>query len=169
MRARRMFALALAAQAFPSSSWSRRARATALARGALRVDGLARGDGEAARLLQLLGEGLEQPPVGGGAPLRSTAGGRALIAAGDAEGLIDDPEWISPRPCSGRLVMAPFPGGRVPAATLMTVLETDRIPFKRATSFLEPVHWPKCCAFWCDDEEAQGGGRRGASLASTRS
>ncbi len=156
MRARRMFALALAAQAFPELLLEPQNERTALARGALRVDGLARGDGEAARLLQLLGEGLEQPPVGGGAPVALDSWWESVIAACDAEGLIDDPEWISPRPCSGRLVMAPFPGGRVPAATLMTVWETDRIPFKRATSFLEPVHWPKCCAFWCTMTRLKG-------------
>lgn len=148
MRARRMFALALAAQAFPELLLEPQGERTALARGALRVKGLARGDAEAARLLQLLGEA--PPPVEGGAPGALDSWWESVIAACAAEGLIDDPEWISPRPCSGRLVMAPFPGGRVPAATLMTVWETGRIPFKRATSFLEPVHWPKCCAFWCE-------------------
>ena len=79
------------------------------------------------------------------------------------------PEWISPRPCSGRLVMAPVPGGRVPAATLTTVWETDRIPFKRATSFLEPVALAEVLRLLVHDDEAQGGGGRRGTSPTTRS
>ena len=77
MRARRLFALALAAQAFPELLLEPQSERTALARSALRVEGLARGDGEAARLLQLLGDERAAATPRARRPARSTAGGRA--------------------------------------------------------------------------------------------
>jgi len=143
MRARRLFAIATAAHAFPELLESH-GESTALA-AALRVGSLAEDDERAQNLLELLGDEqllLESDDL--------DAWWQSVLAVASYNGLIADTAGMGPRPCSGRLVMVDLPGGKGPVATLRTEFETSEIDFDHAGRFLEPVNWPDCSDFWCE-------------------
>jgi hypothetical protein len=142
MRARRLFNMAVATQAFPEllehPHWSD------LAVGALRVEGLAPDDDHARRLLAVLNRNVERD-VEGETPGDLDTWWQNLL--GEAfPGLIPAAEGIGHRPCSGRIVRGPLGA----AAALETYFERDDIPFDKAIRLLDPVNWPHCNGFWCE-------------------
>ena len=59
---------------------------------------------------------------------------------------------MKPKPCTARLVTVPGIDG--PAAALRTEFDTEALSFKEATNFLEPVNWKTCRKdFWCCMED----------------
>ena len=146
MRARRLFAIALAIQAFPELRDPGSA-AAAMARSALRPrGGRAETEEGAQRLLDLLGED-ELLPTEDGAPGSADAWWDEVIKTASAEGLVVELRIIGPRPCTGRVV--PGPSGL--EAHLSTSFETDLLSFNQAIGFLDPSTWEKCGDFfWCE-------------------
>ena len=135
MHARRLFAIGAAAHTFPDAfDVGGEFRQPAIE--ALKVEGVTADDPQAERVLDHLRN-------------------RELLS------LPDDPWWaavvneaspardLGPRPCSGRLLTVPLPGGAGPVATLRARFTTDKVTFADAISFLEPSHWPECSDFWC--------------------
>lgn len=149
MRARRLFAIAVAVQAFPER-FGAEGELTTLAQSALHAEGLAVGEEQAERLLELLGDEMLLPDIDDQIPGALDVWWRSLLVVASVEGLIADAEGMGPRPCSGRLVTVDLPGGGGPVATLRTEFETATIDFERAVKFLNPETWPKCNDFWCE-------------------
>jgi hypothetical protein len=150
MRARRMWAVAVAAQAFPEL---RRADGDLAgpARAALRGPGIAPDDDRAGRLLELLGEAESVPPLAGGDPGTLDAWWNATIERAHAEGVVEENVAVlGPRPCSGQLVPV---DGRGLVTALRTQFTTDQLTFAQAIRFLEPGNWPGCSSFWCEMTE----------------
>jgi hypothetical protein len=148
LKARRLFAIALAARAFPERVRDPGGDLAEYARDALQVDGIATNNDNAQRLLDLLGDP-ERVPRGLETSDALKQWWDELLETADNEGLIDDPKSMGPRPCTGRLVTVDLPGGARQVATLKTYFETDRLTFNQATRFLEPSNWPECSDFWC--------------------
>lgn len=149
MRARRLFAIAVAVRAFPELLDADSDEGT-LARDALGVEGLANDRERAGRLLELLADDSLLPPVDDEPSGDLGAWWSRLLEQASAQGLLDlTLEW-GPRPCSGRLVMADLPGGSGVVATLQAGFETGAIGFDQAIGFLEPAKWPGCNGFWCE-------------------
>jgi hypothetical protein len=147
MRARRLFAIALAARAFPEMR-NPDSELGGLAVKALQVGGIATNDENAQRLLDVLGDP-ERVPRGLETSHALKQWWDELLETAENEGLIDDPKSMGPRPCTGRLVTVDLPGGARQVATLKTSFETNRLKFADAIKFLEPSTWPKCSDFWC--------------------
>jgi hypothetical protein len=132
MRARRLFALAAAAQAFPElRDPDAESPTAAVAHRALRHEVAPDGDDSKTLLEALRDLPRGDPDVRWQAKLDS--------------GLLVNPHTIGPRPCSGRLVMV----GEEPVATLTTEFEAD-IPFEDAKELLRPEKWEACSDFWCE-------------------
>jgi hypothetical protein len=147
MRPRRLFAIAVAMQAFPEMRDPHNELGT-LAVAALRPRALAGEEERALALHGLLAEEASLPGLEGSPPGLGTWW-EHLITAADAQGLISSTTGMFPRPCSGRLVTVPGLTG--PVAALETEFETDEIEFDQATRFIEPVNWKTCMPwFWCD-------------------
>jgi hypothetical protein len=147
MVARRLFAIALTARAFPELLADDDERA-ALASALISVNGIENED-RAGRLLELLvDERLLRDDDE--TPRTADAWWESLLEVASAEGLLAHPGLIGPRPCTPRLVMVDMPDGTGPVATLETEFETDQIPFEKAIRFLDPVNWPQCNDFWCE-------------------
>jgi hypothetical protein len=149
MRARWMFAIAIATRAFPEMSnpdSDLRSRAVA----ALRALPDAEEPEQRAQGLYKLLAGEDQPVRPDTAEAPGTSNWwNDLINTAHAERMIPDTIGMFPRPCSGRLVTVPGIDG--PVAALQTELETDEIDFDTATRFIEPVNWETCMPnFWCD-------------------
>jgi len=133
MRARRLYALAAAAQAFPE----------------LRdPDGKAYTADRAKRALRF------EVPEEDEDKTRGLLGALRDLPRGDPDaqwqakldsGLVADPQMVGPRPCSGRLVMV----GDEPVATLTTEFEAD-LAFDDAKELLRPEKWEACSDFWCE-------------------
>jgi hypothetical protein len=151
MRARRLFAIALATRAFPELR-DPHGDLAARARVALAVEGIAGTTDRAQELLDLLGDEELLPRDADDLSEALDAWWDNLLSRAVAAGVLDEEAAaaLGPRPCSGRLVTVDLPGGPRPVATLTTELETDRITFARATEFLDPATWPECCDFWCE-------------------
>ena len=148
MRARRMFAVAVATRAFPALQKPKNSLAK-LAVNALHPSSFdAEEPEEAAKGLYELLRG-EQAPTGAA---DAEGGPRpwwdAVIATAVTDGLLPSPQGMNPRPCSGKLVTVPGAAG--PVAALMTDFETTEIGFDAATRLIEPVNWKACMPyFWC--------------------
>jgi hypothetical protein len=143
MLARRLWVIALAAQAFPDLQRDD-SELFALAREALHFGGLGADEDTAAAVLRLLGD---VPVVDDG-------------GEGDAadrwwedlklrlDGLIRAPHLLGPRPCTGKLVTLPGVVGEI--AALETTFTTKLLPFDLATRFLDPTTWSGCSPLCCD-------------------
>jgi hypothetical protein len=140
-RARRLFAIAVAIQAFPEL------RDSDLTVGAVHFDTIADGEEEARRVVDLLGDEDLLSELAEDDPDALDAWWDRLREA--LSGLVADTAGLGPRPCTGRLVMVKLPTGTGSVATLQTEWETDQVPFDRAIRFLEPKNWPNCSDFWC--------------------
>lgn len=147
MRPRRLFAIAVAMQAFPEMR-DPKSELGGLSVNALHVSTLAGAEGEQALALHgLLAEQASLPAVKAGSAALNGWWNK-LVASAAADGLIANTAGMYPRPCSGRLVNVPNVAG--PVAALETEFETDEIDFERATKFIEPANWKKCMPwFWC--------------------
>jgi hypothetical protein len=148
LRARRLFAIALAARAFPERVRDPDGDLAQYARDALQVEGIATNNDNAQRLLDLVGDP-DRVPRGLERSAALKQWWDELLETAENEGLIDDPKSMGPRPCTGRLVTVDLPGGARQVATLKTYFETDRLTFNQATRFLEASNWPECSDFWC--------------------
>jgi hypothetical protein len=142
MRARRLMAIAAAAHAIPDVG-DPETELGSLAARALGVEGLvddaARGD----ELLRRLADPALLPADDDERDLDDWWG--ELLASG----LIDDPDSMGPRPCSGELIVVEVMGQAVPVTILTTSFEVD-LDFDRAVAFLNPENWPHCNDFWCE-------------------
>jgi hypothetical protein len=155
MRARRLFAIAVAARAFPEMREPGSELASRAAR-ALRVGTLAASEMAAHELLERLADDRTMPSLDGTGPQDLGAWWEHLIAIAHAEGLIPDTAGMLPRPCSGRLVKVPGVAGVV--AALKTEFVTEEVEFEAATRFLAPSNWETCMPwFWCDMTELRLG------------
>ncbi len=143
MRARRLWVIALAAQAFPDLQRDD-SELFALAREALRFDGLAADEDTAATVLRLVGDvpAVDDDGQGDGAD-RWWEDLKVRL-----DGLIRDPRLLGPRPCTGKLVTLPGVAGEI--AALETTFTTDLLPFDLATRFLDPTTWSGCSPLCCD-------------------
>jgi hypothetical protein len=147
MRARRLFAIAAAMQAFPDMR-NPSSKLGAKARAALCVGTSAQEDERALSLHKLLADG-DSLPSAAGAPEDLSAWWDKLVETAYSEGFISSTTGMRPRPCSGRLVKVP--GVEGPVAALETEFVTDEIDFDQATRFIEPVNWATCMPdFWCE-------------------
>jgi hypothetical protein len=140
-RARRLFAIAVAIQAFPEL------RESVLTVRAVQFETIAEGEDEAREVVELLGDERLLPEVEGDDPHALDVWWDQLREA--LSGLIADTAGLGPRPCAGRLVEVNLPTGPGSVATLRTEWETDQVPFDRAIRFLKPDNWPNCSDFWC--------------------
>jgi hypothetical protein len=72
-----------------------------------------------------------------------------------ANGEIDeDAERLGPRPCTGRVLSVRAPGGdEVTVAALWTEFETSLLTFDQASEFLHPDLWPGCSPLCCRMED----------------
>lgn len=153
MRARRIFAVAVAQRAFPErlhpeGDWAPHAKA-ALRRATL-VDQKRSKRDHAHGLLELMHE---QGPLEDSGEPAPEAWWQRLLAEGEARGHLRDSASMGPHPCTGRLVMVDLPGGPEPVATLRTEFDVHGLDFDRATCFLHPENWPGCSDFWCEMRE----------------
>jgi len=161
MRPRRLFAIAVAMQAFPKMRNPDSPLGT-LAVDALRVGTLAKKRDEAQALHGLLAEGAPRLSLEAGSEELSTWWAD-LINIAHTQGLISSTAGMLPRPCSGRLLSMQGVAGSI--AALETEFETDEIDFDRATRFLEPANWPACMPwFWCEMKLLNAGSQAGVSL-----
>ena len=145
MRARRLFAIAVAGRAFPELK-NQDSRLAALARNTLSVEGIGGGEEEAAGLLALLVD----DELGGRAEAALTSvedWWAATLELAFSEGFIGDPAEIGPHPCSGRLVWVDVAGDAEPAVTLKTKFDTN-LSFASVKRFCDPERWT-CFPFWC--------------------
>jgi hypothetical protein len=149
MHARRLWVLALAAQAFPELA-RRDDGSSPLAR-ALGHGEVENESGRAQDLLELLAD----PDRLASAVAREDGSLDAwwdeTLREAQARGLLieADAEDLGPRPCTGRLVTVAVPGGSVEVAALETVFETSVLSFDQAVRFLHPETWPGCSALCC--------------------
>ncbi|HEX6712688.1 MAG TPA: hypothetical protein VF066_04855 [Thermoleophilaceae bacterium] len=145
-RARRLFAIALTARAFPELLADEDGRS--LLTGALRGVNALEGDEGSERLLELLVDErllYEDDET----PRTADAWWENLLVLASEEGLLADAGLIGPRPCTPHLVTVDMPDGSGLVTALETEFETDQIPFDKAIRFLDPVNWPDCNDFWC--------------------
>jgi hypothetical protein len=140
-RARRLFAIAVAIQAFPEL------RESDLTVRAVRFDTIAEGEDAARRVIEVLGDEALLPELEGDDPDALDVWWDHVREA--LSGLIADTAGLGPRPCTGRLVTVKLPNGPGSVATLRTEWETGEVSFDRAIRFLEPDNWPNCNDFWC--------------------
>ncbi|HWW89721.1 MAG TPA: hypothetical protein VNY35_02945 [Solirubrobacteraceae bacterium] len=162
MQARRLFALAVAARAFPKMR-KRRSKLGALAAGALRTGRLVDSEESAQALLELLADEETLPNLDGSGPQDLSAWWKHLIETAHSADLISDTTGLFPRPCSGRLVTVPGVAG--PVAALKTEFVTEEIDFEAATRFIDPANWQRCMPhFWCDMTELGRGRLPGMHL-----
>jgi hypothetical protein len=158
MRARRLFAIAVAMRAFPEMR-DPGSELGGLAVRAVTFRSLAKRDEHAQTLCELLADESLLASARGTRTLESSAWWDQLITKADGDKLISSVAGLRPRPCSGRLVHVPGIAG--PVAALETEFETNEVDFEAATKFIEPVHWPICMPFfWCE-MRASGGGQEG--------
>jgi hypothetical protein len=164
MHARRMFAIALTARAFPKLRTHAEAAlnelepAEAIKRHKRAKDAKKR----AKDLYDLLATDKAQvatPDImvsGPAKPPSTDDWWKAVIGKASEEGTITSPTGMSPTPCAGRVLTVPGIGGSV--AALETVHDTgpeheDEIEFMLATRFIEPRNWHTCMPdFWCEME-----------------
>jgi hypothetical protein len=142
MRSRRLFAIAVAIQAFPDL------RDADLTVAAVQVDTIAEEVDGARQVVALLGD--EELLA-----ILDTEEPDALEIwwdqlRGALSGVMADTAGLGPRPCTGRLVPVELPSGAVSVTALRTEWETDEVPFDRAIRFLDPTNWPDCSDFWCE-------------------
>jgi hypothetical protein len=164
MQARRLFAIALATRSHPEMQDPDNDLAQ-LALRAIPVDPDAADFDDASRqVLKILGDQERLAPAE-----EQTEGALSDwwdVTVQALEGFVPDPHGMGPKPCSGKLLKV----GGLPAASLETYFETDKITFDRATSFLDPSNWPRCSDFWCDMDKTTPlplGGQRYHEVVST--
>jgi hypothetical protein len=138
LRARLMFATAVATRAFPEMTEAD----TEHGRGAIHALSQIAPEQEepfATELLKLLSR--DRPAGKLWEPVVELLKSRGIDTIG-----------IEPKPCAARLVTVPGIDG--PAAALSTYFETEALSFKDATKCLAPVNWKTCRGdFWCRMEE----------------
>lgn len=153
LRPRRLFAIAVAARAFPEM----RDPGSELGRHgvkALRAGTVADSDKKAVSLLELLGE-TERMPSRDGSGHRRRDWWAHVVSSASTQKLISDADGMFPHPCSGELVSVPGDAG--PAAALRTEYSTEELDFEAATRFISPENWKKCMPdFWCLMKEVAG-------------
>jgi hypothetical protein len=143
---RRLFAIAVAMQAFPDMRDPETERG-GLAVGALRVITPAAEDEQAQALHGLVAEDASRLGAEAG-PKDLSSWWSGLVTTADTHRLISSTTCMFPRPCSGQLVNVPGAGQ---AAALRTEFETGQIAFNQATRFIEPTNWETCMSwFWCE-------------------
>jgi hypothetical protein len=155
MRPRRLFAIAVAARAFPKML-DPETNLGGLSITALGGKGLA-SDGDRAReLLKLLGDEVRLDQAGKTNPdLKQWWDG--VVEAAERRHLLSDVTGMRPRPCSGRVVKVPGPNGL--AAAFVTEFPTSEVDFDQAVRFLNPVVWKKCRPdFWCEMKQLKASG-----------
>ena len=135
LKARRVFAAAAAAQAFPNLS-ARELADAGVGKGAL-------SDGDAEMLASLLRKTPDDSQAGRDTwwePVRETK---------------LTPDGLGPRPCSGQLAWATVNGDEDLVATLKTVFDA-KLAFDDARQFCDdPTTW-KCFPSWCDMDQVDG-------------
>jgi hypothetical protein len=153
-RARRLFALGAAVQAFPDVGRARTSRGQ-LAIEALRSAGLVDDADGGADLLKAIarkprvrpgGMRVENPLDEWWANVTGVGGGPARLAP-------IAPADLGPRPCAGSLKKVTVRGVDRYAAAITAGFTDPNLPFERAIEFLAPVNWPKCHDFWCEMQE----------------
>ncbi len=155
MRARRLFALAVAMRAVPELR-DPNSELGSLAVSALRVPSLAAKKSQALDLYELLANDELLVSADGTTTHDLSAWWDHLIATAHAQQLISDTTAMRPRPCSGRLLKMPGVAG--PVAVLVTEFETEDVEFDAATRFIEPENWERCMPwFWCEMRETGRG------------
>jgi hypothetical protein len=163
-RARRMFAIAVLARAFPEMKEEGNTLG-GLATDALRgPDDGAEPEGGADGLYALLA-GIEPVRTAEGTEVipGTKAWWKEMVAPFGAKAI-----GMQSKPCAGRWVRVPGIDGPVDA--LRTEHEPEGIELKQAAKFLEPVNWPDCSDFWCTMdclEEPAAGQARYREVVST--
>ena len=165
MRARRMFAIAIAVRAFPQMSDPESGlRASAIAALRMLPDDAVEREQRAVELYELL--------AGGDRSVRPFAADhpgtkdwwKYVVETADDEHMIPNKIGMFPQPCAGRWVKVPGIDGPVDALRTEHDTEPKEIAFDRATRFIEPVNWKTCMpGFWCDmhvTAELPSAGRR---------
>lgn len=147
MRPRRLFAIAVAARAFPDMLNPETDLGT-LSIEALGVKGLAPDGDRAHELLQLLGNDERLDEAGRTQP-NLKQWWDEFVDTAHAHRLLSDVTGMRPRPCSGRVVK--LPNDRGLAAAFITEFTTSEVSFEQAVKFLNPAVWKKCRPdFWCE-------------------
>jgi hypothetical protein len=146
IRARLIFATAVAARAFPQieqpDSLLRREAVSTLSR-------FVPDEPFAEELLELLSD--DRPERFGIRQIPGTPGWwRGVLGLLDSRGI--STIGMEAKPCTARLVTVPGIDG--PAAALRTEFDTEALNFKTATNFMEPENWRTCRRdFWCCMED----------------
>jgi hypothetical protein len=159
MRARRLLAVAAAAQAFPELR-DPDSDLAQIARQALNFQtfGGGAGDERAQGLLNLITKRLPPP----GESLEALdAWWDGMLEEGERLGLLASRRELGPRPCTATTRRVPH-HDRL-ATVIQTSFDTDLLTFEEACAFLEPAGWPDCNAFWCEmslQPTPLAGGRR---------
>jgi hypothetical protein len=146
MRARRLFAIAVAARAFPEMM-DAETDLGKLAVAALESEGIASRPDKGRELLDLLGEETMLSGSPGGVRPDLAQWWDRIIETASTHSLIADETGLRPRPCSGKLVPVP---GHGTAVAFVTETLTSEVDFDDAVRFLSPAVWKKCMPdFWC--------------------
>jgi hypothetical protein len=148
MRARRLWVVALAAEAWPELAQPDDGTSP-LAR-ALNLEEVAGDPGRAQLLLELLTDESLLPAVGDPDEGAGDRWWAETTQAAEDQHLIESAARLGPRPCTGRLVGVASAGGRRDVPALRTVFETDQLTFDKAITFLDPTTWPTCSALCCE-------------------
>ena len=155
MRARRLFAIAVAARAFPQLHDADN-ELRQLAVTALRVESMGGDVEHADALFKLAADETLLTSADGLGTQPLNAWWDHVVVTAYADHLLESLDGMRPRPCSGRLVQVPGLAG--PAAALKTEFETDEVDFDAATRFIAPTNWKKCMPyFWCEMKELRAG------------
>jgi hypothetical protein len=146
MRARRLFALAVAIRALPELRQDSDLRSLAIR--TLTSDSLAGKEDTAEQLYELLGDDSLLLRADGETTHSPDAWWEGLVLTAVREELIPSATGMRRRPCSGQLVRAP--GVKGPVAALKTDYVTDEVDFEAATHYIDPRNWQPCMPwFWC--------------------
>jgi len=145
-RARRMFAIAVLARAFPEMKEEGNTL-RGLAIDALRgLDDAAEPEGGAEDLYALL-VGIR--PMGTEVIPGTQAWWKQVVVPFGASAT-----GMESKPCAGRWVRVPGIDGPVDA--VRTEHQPEDIKLAQAAKFLDPVHWPDCSDFWCTMDPLEG-------------
>ena len=144
--ARRMFAIAALARAFPEMK-ARGEASSANSHAALRSPKI-RGQAE---LLYARLAGIEPIHIDGRCSwFRARRnGGKQIVALKEPQ-----PTGTQFKPCAGRWVRVPGMEGPVDAVRTNTV-KLEGVDLEHAAKFLDPENWPKCSDFWCKMERVE--------------
>jgi hypothetical protein len=158
MRARRLFAVAVAIRALPELREESELRNLAIQ--ALSSDELAQREDTAEQLYELLGDDTRLMRADGMNTHGANEWWRDTVVTAHARSWIPSVNGILRRPCSGTLVKAVGVDG--PVAALTTDYVTEDVDFDHATRFIDPENWKKCMPwFWCEMLPSGAGMRPG--------